>query len=261
MILPLARTTFRPCKLRSFTSITTNAALGKQLAAVNAIDQSIQPEKHHIVGLGSGSTIEYAIQRIATRPDLHSLIYIPTSYQTRQLIIQNKLRLGTLEECTNGIDITIDGADEIDRDLHCIKGGGGCLFQERLVAQASQEWIVIADERKKSESLGTKYLRGIPVEVVPMAVTSVQSILIKMFPKATIQLRMATPTDKAGPVVTDNGNLLLDCHLGSLGSLAPSIYQDIKLLTGVVDVGLFCHMAKKVYFGNTDGTVDVWTKS
>lgn len=81
-----------------------------------------------------------------------------------------------------------------------------------------------------------------------------------MYPQGSIQLRMANPSDKAGPVVTDNGNLLLDCQVGALGSTAAAMYQDIKRLTGVVEVGLFCGMAKKAYFGNNAGTVDIWTK-
>ncbi|CAO3589692.1 unnamed protein product [Absidia cylindrospora] len=245
---------------RSLTTPATTIENGKRLAAWKAVDDMVDPENHKVIGLGSGSTIEYALHRISSRPELHSMLYVPTSFQTKQLILQNKLRLAALEECSNGIDLTIDGADEIDNELCAIKGGGGCLFQERLVAQASEEFVIIADERKKSNNLGSKYTRGIPVEVVPMAITSVQRILMTRYAQANIQLRMATPTDKAGPVVTDNGNLLLDCHLGPLGQQAAIIYQDIKLLTGVVDVGLFCGMAKKAYFGNLDGTVDIWTK-
>ncbi|KAI8331710.1 ribose 5-phosphate isomerase A-domain-containing protein [Chlamydoabsidia padenii] len=245
---------------RRQVSTTTTIEQGKRLAAWKAVDNTILPHKHHIIGLGSGSTIEYALQRIASRQELHSMIYVPTSFQTRQLIIQHKLRLGSLEECTNGIDLTIDGADEVDRELSVIKGGGGCLFQERLVAQASQELIIIADERKKSTNLGTKYTRGIPVEIVPMALGSLQKILTAMYPQGSIHLRMATPSDKAGPVVTDNGNLLLDCQLGALNHAAATVYKEIKLLSGVIEVGLFCDMVKHVYFGNSDGTVDIWSK-
>lgn len=93
-----------------------------------------------------------------------------------------------------------------------------------------------------------------------MALSSIQRILMTMYPEGSIQLRMANPSDKAGPVVTDNGNLLLDCQMGPLGNAAAAVYQDIKRLTGVVEVGLFCDMAKKAYFGNNDGTVDIWTK-
>ncbi|KAL9540213.1 hypothetical protein MBANPS3_009810 [Mucor bainieri] len=165
--------------------------------------------------------------------------------------------MGSLDDYL-AIDVTIDGADEIDCELNAIKGGGGCLFQERLVAQASDRFILVAaadaddpaiDDRKRSDQLGSKWTRGVPVEVIPMALTTVQYQLERMFSAASIKLRMATPTDKAGPVVTDNGNLILDCHFGPIPD-PESLYKEIKCLTGVLDVGLFCKMAETAFIGD-----------
>ncbi|KAG1463614.1 hypothetical protein G6F46_003457 [Rhizopus delemar] len=206
--------------------------------------------KPSVIGLGSGTTIVYAVEELKKSNLAQSVVCIPTSFQTRQLILENNLRLGTLEQYTS-IDVTIDGADEIDPELDAIKGGGACLFQERLIAQASQQFILIADERKQSMQLGTKWRRGVPIEVIPMALTPIQYTLKRMFPDANIQLRIAQPSDKAGPVVTDNGNFILDCHFGPIHD-ASSLYKELKCLSGILDVGLFCNMAKSAYIGHLD---------
>ncbi|KAI9020959.1 ribose 5-phosphate isomerase A-domain-containing protein [Phycomyces nitens] len=247
--------------IRSFaTRNISKSERGKQLAAYRAVDEMLDSSlEKGIVGLGSGSTIEHAIERIHQRKDLDSVVYVPTSFQTRQLILHYNLRLGSIDQYTS-VDLTIDGADEVDRDLNAIKGGGACLFQERLVAQASKKFVLIADERKKSDKLGSKYTRGIPIEIVPMALPTILFNIQNMWKDATVKLRMATPTDKAGPVVTDNGNLILDCQMGPIDDPV-NVYRDIKLLTGVVDVGLFCNMAQVAYFGGIeDEKVDIWYK-
>ncbi|KAL0095147.1 ribose-5-phosphate isomerase [Phycomyces blakesleeanus] len=248
----------------AFRSLATHslskAERGKQLAAYRAVDEMLDSSlEKGIIGLGSGSTIEHAIERIHQRKDLHSVVYVPTSFQTKRLILHYNLRLGNIDQYTS-VDLTIDGADEVDANLNAIKGGGACLFQERLVAQASKKFVLIADERKKSDKLGSKYLRGIPIEIVPMALQTVLFNIQNMWENATVRLRMATPTDKAGPVVTDNGNLILDCQMGPIDDPV-NVYRDIKLLTGVVDVGLFCNMAEVAYFGGLeDEKVDIWYK-
>lgn len=96
-----------------------------------------------------------------------------------------------------------------------------------------------------------QWIKGVPVEVIPMALATVQYQLERMFPTVSIKLRMATPTDKAGPVVTDNGNLILDCHFGPISDPV-SLYKEIKCLTGVLDVGLFCKMAKRAFIGDNE---------
>ncbi|KAI7861243.1 ribose 5-phosphate isomerase A-domain-containing protein [Spinellus fusiger] len=250
--------------LRTYTSQTAKVPLttetGKRIAAYRAVDDVLGSSLDRgVVGLGSGTTIEYAIHRIQHHHHLSSVIFIPTSFQTQQLILQHGLRIGSIDQHSR-IDITIDGADEVDKELNAIKGGGACLFQERLVAQASDRFILIADERKKSNQLGTHYTRGIPIEIIPISLPSVMASLQQQWPHATVKLRMATPTDKAGPVVTDNGNFILDCQMGCLEDPI-TVYKEIKLRTGVVEVGLFCQMAETAYFGSLqEESVDIWRK-
>ncbi|KAI8073045.1 ribose 5-phosphate isomerase A [Gongronella butleri] len=244
---------------RLYSTLPSNA---KQAAAWKAIDHLLET-KHAVVGIGSGSTVAYAIQRLAQqRPHVPMpIVFVPTSFQARLLLQQHRLPIAAIDEHA-AIDVTVDGADEVDPALNCIKGGGGCLFQERLVAQASQRWIIIADDGKKSQALGSKYTRGIPVEVVPMALTNVKHRLEQLFPGKSIQLRWSQPSDKAGPVVTDNGNVLLDCHLGEIPpEHVPDVYTQIKSITGVLDVGLFFGMADRAYFGQDDGQVDTMDAS
>ncbi|CEP19344.1 hypothetical protein [Parasitella parasitica] len=230
---------------------TQSAERGKKWAGYSAMKYLIE-SKPSVIGLGSGSTIVYAIEYLKMHQTefAKNVICIPTSFQTRHLILESRLNLGSLDRYPS-INVTIDGADEVDERLNAIKGGGACLFQERLVAQASRKFIIVADERKKSKQLGTKWTKGVPVEVIPMALNTVQWQLKRIFPTSLIKLRMATPTDKAGPVVTDNGNLILDCHFGPISDPG-ALYKEIKCLSGVLDVGLFCNMAERAFFGDND---------
>lgn len=148
------------------------------------------------------------------------------------------------------IDVTIDGADEVDAQLNCIKGGGGCQLQEKIVAFSSKQFIVIADFRKESSTLGQQWTKGVPIEVIPMAYVPLMHKIKVMGGEPT--LRMAT--QKAGPVVTDNGNFILDVVFGLITE--PVALNDrLKLLPGVVEVGLFCNMAEKAFFGQADGSI------
>ncbi|KAI9256821.1 ribose 5-phosphate isomerase A-domain-containing protein [Helicostylum pulchrum] len=230
---------------------------GKKLAAYRAVDEYITAE-HKVVGIGSGSTVVYVVERILQRPELKHIVYVPTSFQSKLLIIEGGLIMGSIEQYPD-IDVTIDGADEVDEALNVIKGGGACQFQEKLVAEAAKKFVIVADFRKKSKKLGTEWTKGVPIEVVPMTYKSVmKSIDTKLSLKPiTSKLRMAV--NKAGPVVTDNGNFVVDTHFGAIDN--PSqLLKEIKLLTGVYEVGLFCNMAEKAYFGEEDGSVDIWTK-
>ncbi|KAG1468735.1 hypothetical protein G6F56_003661 [Rhizopus delemar] len=230
---------------------------GKKQAAYRAVDEYISPQ-HKVVGIGSGSTVVYVVERILQKPELKHIVYIPTSFQSKLLILEGGLQLGNIEQHPV-IDVTIDGADEVDEQLNAIKGGGACQFQEKVVAEAAKQFVVVADFRKKSKQLGTGWLKGVPIEVVPMAYKSVMaSIENKLFMKPIKStLRMAV--NKAGPVVTDNGNFVIDSHFGTIED-PKRLLVELKLLTGVYEVGLFCNMAQKAYFGEENGEVDVWTK-
>ena len=150
--------------------------------------------------------------------------------------------------------MAIDGADEIDPNLNCIKGGGACQTQEKLVAAAASRFVVIADYRKRSRALGTEWKRGVPIEVLPVAHVFVSRRLAAL--GGTPALRMAVA--KAGPVVTDNAGFVIDCGFGAELAERPQALNDlIRSIPGVVEVGLFCGMAERVYFGEQDGSVTI----
>ncbi|CAN3374216.1 ribose-5-phosphate isomerase [Diutina rugosa] len=225
----------------------------KKLAAYRAVDENL-PQDAKVVGVGSGSTVVYVAERLGQNPNKKQFVCVPTGFQSKNLIIENGLTLGSIEQFPD-VDIAFDGADEADKNLNLIKGGGACLFQEKLVAQSAKTFIVVADYRKKSETVGTEWKQGVPIEVVPSAYVSVTKKLYELGAKK-VTLRDGMPK-KAGPVVTDNNNSILDADFGPIANPA-QLHEKIKLLVGVVDTGLFCNMAKKVYFGEEDGQVSVW---
>uniref|UniRef100_A0A4X1VZ11 ribose-5-phosphate isomerase n=1 Tax=Sus scrofa TaxID=9823 RepID=A0A4X1VZ11_PIG len=214
-------------------------------------------DNNQVLGIGSGSTIVHAVQRIAERVKQENLnlICIPTSFQARQLILQHGLTLSDLDRHPE-IDLAIDGADEVDADLNLIKGGGGCLTQEKIVAGNASHFIVIADFRKDSKNLGDQWHKGIPIEVIPMAYVPVSRTVTQKF-GGVIELRMAV--NKAGPVVTDNGNFILDWKFDRVHKWS-EVNTAITMIPGVVDTGLFINMAERVYFGMQDGSVNMREK-
>lgn len=239
---------------RSLSSaFQTNMSLeqAKQIAAYQAVDEFVT--NNCIFGIGSGSTVVYAVQRLAERVETEQLkvTCIPTSFQAKQLIIKHNLALGELDTHPV-IDVTIDGADEVDANMTLIKGGGGCLLQEKIVASCSKKLIVIADYTKDSQKLGDRYKKGIPIEVVPLAYVPIKNKVIQLF-GGEIKLRNAVA--KAGPVVTDNGNFILDWHFGNQNFDWEEVSTVLKMIPGVIETGLFVKMCYKVYFGQPEGNV------
>lgn len=228
---------------------------GKIAAARRAVDENIK--KGQVVGIGSGSTIVFAVQRIAerNRKEELNLVCIPTSFQARQLIHEYGLNLGNLETSPE-IDIAIDGADEVDDDINLIKGGGGCLMQEKIIASCSKKFFVIADTRKNSRVLGTTWRKGVPIEVLPMAYKPVQ-LKINQLLGGNAVLRMASK--KAGPVVTDNGNFLIDWEFEGVQDWM-AVERILQNVPGVIETGLFLNMTDVAYFGSPDGDVLVRTR-
>ena len=223
--------------------------IGKKNAAIKAVDENVK--KDMILGIGSGSTVVYAVQRIGEINKKNSLALkcIPSSFQAYQLIIENNLDLGSLDQYPE-IDLDIDGADEIDKNLNLIKGGGGCLIQEKIVASNSKELIIIADFRKNSETLGENWKKGIPLEVIPMAYLPIMAKLEKLGGKSV--LRMAK--SKSGPLITDNGNFIIDADFGKISN-PEGLNTKLLSIPGIVDTGLFISMTSKAYIGLEDGKV------
>lgn len=238
--------------LRKRSMSSSSASLvesAKACAARAAVDKYVNDGQ--IVGVGSGSTIAHAVVRLAERVKSENLklVCVPTSFQSKQLIAEHGLVLGDLEHYPE-LDVAIDGADEVDAALNCIKGGGGCQTQEKIVASCAKTFVICADYRKDSTTLGEKWKKGVPVEVIPMAY---RPILDKMKAMgAAPVLRMAK--SKAGPCVTDNGNFVIDADFGEIKDPA-ALEQQLVNIPGVVTTGLFIGMAKEAFFGQADGTV------
>uniref|UniRef100_A0A8C5I4E1 Ribose-5-phosphate isomerase n=1 Tax=Gouania willdenowi TaxID=441366 RepID=A0A8C5I4E1_GOUWI len=236
----------------SSVCVADMAEEAKKLAAYAAVDNHVQ--NNQVVGVGSGSTIVYAVNRLAerVREEKLNIVCVPTSFQARQLILQHGLTLSDLDRHPE-LDVAIDGADEVDSDLTLIKGGGGCLTQEKIVAGCAKHFIVIADFRKDSKALGQQWKKGVPIEVIPMAYFPISRMIAKRF-GGVANLRMAV--SKAGPVVTDNSNFILDWKF-ERGQNWKEVNTEIKMIPGVVDTGLFVGMAERAYFGMEDGSVQV----
>jgi len=228
--------------------------IGKKNAAIKAVEENVK--KNMIIGIGSGSTIVYAVQIIAemNRKEDLNVKCIPSSYQSYQLILNNGLELASLDQYPE-IDLVIDGADEIDKNLNLIKGGGGCLVQEKILASNSKNLVIIADFRKNSEKLGMNWKKGVPIEVIPMAYVPLMKKLKKMGGKPI--LRMAQ--SKSGPLITDNSNFIIDVDFGIIDN--PVVLNNkILPIPGVVDTGFFINMASRAYIGQKDGKVLVLQK-
>jgi ribose 5-phosphate isomerase A len=223
--------------------------LAKRNAAIKAVDENIG--KGMILGIGSGSTVVYAVKRIAelNREKNLNVKCIPSSFQAYQLIVESDLNLTSLDQYPE-IDVDIDGADEIDKDLNLIKGGGGCLVREKIVASNSKELVIIADFRKDSETLGEKWKEGVPIEVIPLAYKPIFKKLEKLGGLPTLRMAKA----KAGPLVTDNSNFIIDADFGTIAN-PRELHQTLLNIPGVVDTGLFIDMTSKAYIGQEYGNV------
>jgi len=213
----------------------------KKRAALEAVKQV---EDDFVIGLGSGSTVAYAIQEIGRRiksGELRGILGVPTSYKTFLLAVECGIPLTTLNEHPK-LDIDIDGADQIDEDLNLIKGRGGALTREKIVAAASEVFIVVADETKLTQSLGKD--QPLPVEVLPFALPLVIDKLREIGGEPKLRERR----DGSGPYVTDNGNFILNVNFGAITDPL-SLEEKLKRIPGVVETGLFIDMAQKAYIG------------
>ena len=215
----------------------------KQKAAHRAVESI---ESGMIVGLGTGSTTSFAVIRIAERiksGDLKDIVCIPTSIRTEKLARDRNIPLTTLDEQPE-IDVTIDGADEVDPELNLIKGGGGALLREKVVAQASRENIIIVDESKLSECLGT--LWALPLEVIPFAAQTESNFLQSL--GAAVSLRS---DENRQPYTTDQKNFILDANFGKMSDPA-GLSAKLNERAGIIEHGLFLGLASEVIVAAED---------
>ena len=213
----------------------------KQIAAEKAVSFL---EDGMTIGLGTGTTAWWAIEKIGekVKKEGWKIRAIATSVRSEEQARSLGIPIFSFAEIAT-IDITIDGADEADGDLHLIKGGGGALLREKIVATNSRQMIVVADESKKVKTLGKFPL---PVEVVLFGWerTFEKLRLLGCEPK-----RRMNPE---APYLTDNGNYIVDCAFGKIGDPA-DLHERINAITGVVDNGLFINIASKLVLGLENG--------
>jgi ribose 5-phosphate isomerase A len=198
-----------------------------------------------VLGLGSGSTAALMIRELGARlqrGELREITGVTTSFQGEVLAAELGIPLTSLN-AVRTIDLAIDGADEVDPSFQLIKGGGACHVQEKLVARRASRFVVVVDASKLVERLNLGFL--LPVEVLPGAWRQVQGQLGEMGGEA--QLRMAVR--KAGPVVTDQGNLVLDVRFQGGIADPESLEKEINNLPGVLENGLFVNLADQVLVG------------
>jgi ribose 5-phosphate isomerase A len=199
-----------------------------------------------IVGLGSGSTAAYAIEALGERirRERLSVLGVPTSYQAFLLAVKHGIAVTTLEEHPT-INLTIDGADQIDANLNLIKGMGGALTREKIVASASKLNVIIADESKRVKVLGENG-QPVPVEVLPFAISLAKRKMEEIGGKPVLR----EGKGKVGPVITDNGNVIMDAVFGLVEKPA-ALEERLKMVPGVVETGLFVGLADMAYVGTS----------
>jgi ribose 5-phosphate isomerase A len=203
-----------------------------------------------VIGLGSGTTVAYVIEELGKRQ--LQILAVPSSHQAFLLATQHHIQITTLDEHPR-LNLTIDGADQVEiKTLNMIKGMGGALTREKIVAAASKENIIIIDKTKLTPKLGVE--QPVPVEVLPFALATVKPELQALKGKPHVR----EGSGKIGPVVTDNGNFILDTDFGVIRD-AEKLNIQIKSIPGVVETGLFLNMATTVYVG-TEAKVEKLTK-
>jgi ribose 5-phosphate isomerase A len=199
------------------------------------------------MGLGSGSTVAIFAKELGKRVSNgeNDICVVPSSYQAYQLAIEYDIPLTNLD-LNPELIITVDGADEVDKNLNLTKGGGGALFQEKVVASASKKLIIIVDESKLVDKLASKFL--IPVEVLPFSL----GVVRKKIESMNIEPIVRQAEKKMGPVVTDNGNFIIDLKFPKPIDNPTKVAIDLKMIPGVVETGLFIGMTDEVHVGQED---------
>lgn len=204
------------------------------------------------LGLGTGSTAAHAVRFLGEQVRAGLKVRgIPTSVHTQELAASLGIPLTTLDECQQ-IDVDIDGADEFDPQLHLIKGGGGALLREKIIASASRQVVIIADSSKQVAVLGEFPL---PVEVIPFAQPLVAKRITAL--GATVKLRQDT---KGNPFITDEGHHILDCSFGQILD-PPTLARKLSDMPGVVEHGLFIDLATVVLCAKGENVAELRRKN
>lgn len=220
-----------------------------QLKKIAAIEAVKYVKSGMVLGLGTGSTANYAIReisRLINDGSLKDIAGIPSSKQTAELAKELNIKLITFSEI-NEIDLNIDGADEADSQLNLIKGGGGALLKEKIIAQASKRNVIVVDEVKMSESLGSKW--AVPVEITEFAYEPVKRYVESL--GAVVVLRK---NQKGDYFKSEEGNLIIDCNFRQIKDVY-QLNEDLNNKAGVVEHGLFIDIADEIIVGKPAGTI------
>ncbi|CAJ1936650.1 unnamed protein product [Cylindrotheca closterium] len=257
-----AVTAFAPLTRTSFRS-TISLEMGKSQdelkkeVGYKAVDDYVKSGM--VVGLGTGSTAYFAVERVGQllkSGELKDIVCIPTSVRTKEQAESLDIPLVTLDTHSN-LDVSIDGADEVDPDLNLVKGGGGALLREKMVEIMSEKFIVIVDESKLTDGLGPGF--PVPVEITPFCHehTMRQVAGLASCEGCKPVLRMGSSSSNVNDgdeiAVTDNGNYIVDLHFDTPIKDARKMAEDVKNVCGVVDHGLFCDMSTVVIIAGSDG--------
>jgi ribose 5-phosphate isomerase A len=230
----------------------------KKLVGYKAVDDYVRSDM--IVGLGTGSTAYYAVERVGQKlksGELKNIICIPTSEKTKQQAESLHIPLTTLNNIHKPIDVSIDGADDVDLSLNLIKGGGGALLREKMVEIYSKKFICIVDESKLSKSLGPHF--PLPVEITPFChehtIRVIESLPSLKGCKGILRKGSIGNNKQDGEniAITDNGNYIVDLHFdGPIHDISQAA-RELTSTVGVVEHGIFPHMANTVIIAGKDG--------
>jgi ribose 5-phosphate isomerase A len=201
-------------------------------------------ENGMICGIGTGSTVAFLIEELGRRIKDENLdiIGVPTSFQSKILCRENGIKTLDLQECSR-LDLAIDGADEVDPELNAIKGGGAAHTMEKIVAAMAERFVIIVDDSKLVSVLGTAF--PVPVEIIPSALGYIAAKIREWGGES--ELRMGARKD--GPVITDNGQFVIDLKFKT-GTDLRKIDSQLHQLPGVIETGLFFDLAKQVLVGS-----------
>jgi len=222
--------------------LKTSAELIQEAKRNAALEAVKHVEDNFVVGLGSGTTVAFAIEALGKRVKAEKLkiMGIPSSYQAFQLAVQHGILVTSLDEHPI-IDVTIDGADQVTPELYLIKGMGAALLREKIVAAASKYNIIIVDESKRVKVLGENN-QAVPIEVLPFALSLVRNKIAALGGTSSVR----EGKGKLGPIVTDNGNIIIDVNFGLIHN-PQELSIKVKSIPGVVETGFFVGLTDLVY--------------